>query len=337
MRRRNFIVGLMTVAAMGTAHAQQSGTVYRIALVDPAIPTAEFSDATSDFPAARAFYNELHRLGYVEGKNILIERYSGEGRAAHYPELARDVVRRNPDLIIAYANDLVLDFKAATTTIPIVGVFAFPVETGIVSSLARPGGNVTGASIDAAGSLWLKRLQLFQEMVPQAKRLGYLDLRANREAWEAQGRPGNEVARKMGVVFPVGPPLDFPIDQEAYRRVFVGLTQDHADGCMVGDEEENYANHKVIVELAEKTRLPAIYPARSFVEDGGLMSYGMDLSALGQRVADIVDQILKGQKPSDIPVFQPTKFELAINLKTAKALGLTVPHELLATADEVIE
>ena len=146
-----------------------------------------------------------------------------------------------------------------------------------------------------------------------------------------------ETIRKMGITLPVGPPLDFPIDQAAYRRVFVGLTQDHADGFLVGDEEENYANHKVIVELAHKARLPAIYPARSFVEDGGLMSYGMDLSALGRRVADIVDQILKGQKPSDIPIFQPTKFELAINLKTAKTLSLTVPTELLATADEVIE
>ena len=124
---------------MSTAHAQQSGKVYRIALVDPAIPTAEFSDATSDFPAARAFYNELHRLGYIEGENILIERYSGEGRAAHYPDLVRDVVRRNPDLIIAYANDLVLDFKAATTTIPIVGVFAFPVEAVVLMGRSAHG------------------------------------------------------------------------------------------------------------------------------------------------------------------------------------------------------
>ena len=194
MRQRNltFILGLLlVVVAMGSAHAQQSGKVYRIALVDPAIPTAEFADTTSDFPAARAFYNELRHLGYIEGQNLLIERYSGEGRAAHYPDLARDVVRHNPDLIIAYANELVLDFKTATTTIPIVGVFAFPVETGIVSSLARPGGNVTGASIDAAGSMWLKRLQLFHEVVPQAKRLGVLEWRESRDAWETQGRPGD--------------------------------------------------------------------------------------------------------------------------------------------------
>jgi putative ABC transport system substrate-binding protein len=267
----------------------------------------------------------------------LIERYSGEGRAAQYPDLARDIVRRNPDLIIAFTTELTLDFKAATTTIPIVGIFGTPVESGAVASLSHPGGNVTGAAIDAAWGLWLKRLQLFHEIVPKAMmRLGYLIRRASRDLWEAQGRPGDEFARKLGVTW-VGPPLDHPINEAEYRRVFVALSQDHADGFMVHDDAENFSNHKVIVELAAKNRLPAIYPARIFVDAGGLMSYGMDASAVGHRVADIVDQILKGQKPSDIPVFQPTRFELVINLKTAKILGLTVPPELLATADEVIE
>jgi putative ABC transport system substrate-binding protein len=201
-------------------------------------------------------------LGYVESQNLLIERYSGEGRAAHYPDLARDVVRRNPDLIIAITNQLTLDFKAASSTIPIVGVFAIPVEAGIVPSLAHPGGNVTGASVDAARGLWLKRLELFHAMVPQAIRLGYLARREFREAWEAQGRPGDEVARKMGVNVSVGPTLEFPIDESAYRRVFVGLTQDHADGVMVHDDSENFLNQKVIVELADKNRLPAIMSAR---------------------------------------------------------------------------
>jgi len=320
---------------MGAAHAQQSRKVHRIAVVSPSDPLAWFTE-TSDEPLAKAFFDELHRLGYLGGSNLLIDRYSGEGRAAHYPDLARDVVRRNPDLIIAITTDLTLDFKTATTTIPIVGIFGSPIEAGAVASLAHPGGNVTGASINV-GELWPKRLQLFHEMVPQARRLGYLHPRVQREAWEAHGRPGEEIIRKMGVTQPVGPPLDYPIDEAAYRRVFVGLTQDHADGFMVSDDGENFSNQKVIVELADENRLPAIYPARSFVEHGGLMSYGMDVPALGQRVADIVDQILKGQKASDIPVFQPTKFELTINLKTAKALGITVPPELLAIADEVIE
>jgi putative ABC transport system substrate-binding protein len=215
------------------------------------------------------------------------------------PDLARDVLHRNPDVIFAVTTELTLDFKAATTTIPIVGFFGFPVETGIVASLAHPGGNVTGVSIEASGGLasieasrgpLLKRLELFHEMVPHATRLGYLTKRAIREMWEAQGRPGDEFARKMGVTIPVGPPLDSPIDEAAYRRVFVALTQDHADGFMVHEDGENYANYKLIVELAEKNRLPAIYQDRMFIDAGGLISYGIDQSALSPRAADIVDQ-----------------------------------------------
>jgi putative ABC transport system substrate-binding protein len=336
MRRRDLIFGLLAVAAMGAARAQQRGKVYRIAVVDTATYSqAEFAETNRD-PFPSAFFGELRRLGYVPGENLVIEGYSGEGRASHYSDLARDVVRRNPDLIIAITTELTLDFKAATTTIPIVGAFSNPVENGIVSSLARPGGNITGASVDAAGELWPKRLQLFHEMVPQAKRLGYLHSRANREAWEAQGRPGDFIARKMGVTW-VGPPLEYPINEAACRRVFVGLTQFDADGFMVGDEYVNAANHTLIVELAEKNRLPAIYPYKDFVEAGGLMSYGVDVSEFARRLAAIAGQILKGRKPNEVPVFQATKFELAINLKTAKALGLTVPPELLAVADEVIE
>jgi putative tryptophan/tyrosine transport system substrate-binding protein len=337
MRRRYFVFGLLAVATIGGVRAQQSKGVHRIALVEPATSSrAELAERNGN-PFAKAFFHELRRFGYIEGQNLLIERYSGEGHASHYPDLARDVVRNNPDLIIAFTNELALDFKAATTTIPIVGVFADPIETGIAASLAHPGSNVTGATIEAAGELWPKRLQLFHEMVPQAIRLGNLHRRANRDEWEALGRPGEDIPRKMGITIPVGPPLDFPIDDAEYRRVFVALMQDHADGFMVSDDFENYANCKVIVELAEKNRLPAIYPSRLFVEAGGLMSYGVDLPALGQRVAAIVGQILKGMKPAEIPIFQPTKFELVINLKTAKMLGLTVPPALLATADEVIE
>jgi putative ABC transport system substrate-binding protein len=332
MRRRNLIFGLLAIATTRGAHAQQTTKAPRIAVVDP----AKYSWTESTDAFASAFFNELRRLGYVEGDNLLIERYSGEGRAPHYPDLARDVVRRNPDVIVALTTELTLDFKAATTTIPIVGVFATPLEAGIVSSLARPGGNVTGASVDAAGDLWLKRLELFHEMVPQAIRLGYLTRREIREAWEALGRPGDEVARKMGVSL-IAASLDNPIDEAEYRRVFVGLIQDHADGFMVHDDFENVDNRKLIVELTKKNRLPAAYPYKLFVEAGGLMSYGADVAEFGHRAAAMAALILKGAKPAEIPIFQPTKFELVINLKTAKVLGNTVPPELLARADEVIE
>jgi putative ABC transport system substrate-binding protein len=336
MKRRDLIFGLLIVATMGPAHAQQSGKVHRIAIVAPSFPVSKMTETSGD-PLFQAFFNELRRLGYIEGQSLVIERYSGEGRASHYGDLASDVVSRNPDVIISIGtNELTLDFKAATTTIPIVGAMGLPVEAGIVASLARPGGNITGVSIDV-GELWPKRLQLFHEMVPQAKRLGYLHPRASRETWEARGRPGEETIRKMGVTQPVGPPLDYPIDEAEYRRVFAGLVQDRAEGILVGEEDVHVGNAKLIVELAEKSRLPVIYPYKSFVEAGGLISYGTDVSIHGRNIGDIVGQILKGAKPSAIPIRQPTKFELAINLKAAKALGLTVPPQLLATADEVIE
>jgi putative ABC transport system substrate-binding protein len=227
----------------------------------------------------------------------------------------------------------VLDFKAATTTIPIVGVFVVPVEAGIVASLARPGGNITGLSVDVGSEQWGKRVQLLQQIVPQATRLGVLESRSAREQpWEVSQRELDQIG-----VARVGPAFDHPVDEDEYRRVFAALIRDRAEAVLVNDEVENIANLKLIVEMAEKNRLPAIYPYKMFVQAGGLMSYGIDLPDLGRRVVKMVDQILKGEKPSEIPIFQPTKFELAINLKTAKALGLTVPAALLVAADEVIE
>jgi putative ABC transport system substrate-binding protein len=340
MRRRTVIFGLLAVAATSGARAEQSRKAHRIAWVHPTAQEAQFSGKqlrefaeTSGDQFLLAFFKELDRLGYVEGQNLLIEGYSGQGRASHYPDLARDVVSSNPDVIITITTDLTLDFTAATTTIPIVGNFAVPVEAGIVTSLARPGGNITGVSVSVGQEQWGKRIQLLQQVVPQATRFGFLESRAVREKWGAFIR---ELDRRMGITR-VGPPFDHPIDEAGYRRVFAALAQDGAEGIVVNDETENLVNHKLIVELAEKNRLPVIYPFKMFVGAGGLMSYGVDMAEQGHSVAVMVGQILKGAKPADMPIFQPTKFVLAINLKTAKALGLTVPPELLATADEVIE
>ena len=334
MRRREFIsaVGtVLVVATIGSARAAERKRSHRIAIVISSAPVTVITESTDAFWPS--LFNELRRLGHVEGDNLVIERYSGEGRASHYPELARDVVSRDPDMIFAIGNDLVLDFKAATTAIPIVGLFASPVETGIVASLARPGGNITGVSVDVGTEQWDKRIQLLQQVVPRATRLGVLESRAARERWSAFER---ELDRRMGITR-VGPPLDNPTDGAEYRRIFAALAQERAEAIMVDDEEENIKNLKLIVELAEKNRLPAIYPYKMFVQAGGLMSYGIDVGDLGRRVADVVGEILKGAKPGEIPISQPTKFELVINLKTAKALGLTVPATMLVAADEVIE
>jgi putative ABC transport system substrate-binding protein len=325
MRRREFIT--LVGGAVAAWPVTAFGKTQRIAIVVPAVPVTVMSE-TADDPLFPALFKELRRSGYIEGQNLLVERYSGEGRAARYPDLAREVVRSNPDVIIALTNDLVLDFKAATTTIPTVGVFGIPVETGIVASLARPGGNITGVSVSVGQEQWGKRIQLLQQVVPQATRFGFIQSRAAREQFKPPTTTG---------VAWVGPPVDHPADQAEYRRVFAGLVQDSAEGIVVTDEEDNIANRKLIVELAEKNRLPAIYPLKMFVEAGGLMSYGTDASVYGYNVADIVGQILNGAKPGEIPIRQPTKFELVINLKTAKALGLTIPDKLLAIANDVVE
>jgi putative ABC transport system substrate-binding protein len=324
----------MFAAAMGRAQAQQTGKVYRIAFAHPTAPVADLNQASQGSLVTPAIFEELIRLGYVEGRNLLIERYSGEGRAAHYPDLARQIVSRNPDLIIAGGSYLVLDVKAATSTIPIVAIFAQPIEFGIVPSLARPGGNITGVSVDAGWwDQWAKRIQLLKEAVPQITRLGALETRNVREQFGSEER---DMALKNSVSI-VGPPLEPPTDEQEYQRVFAALAQEGAEGLVVNDEPENNTHRRLIAELAEKGRLPAIYHFRQFVEVGGLMSYGIDPSDVGRRVADIVDQILKGAKPGEIPIFQPTQFELSINLKTAKTLGIELPPLLVARADNVIE
>jgi putative ABC transport system substrate-binding protein len=210
MRRRNLIFGLFAVATTSGARAEQSKKVHRIAIVLPSIPVTEMTE-TSGEPFFQGLFNELRRLGYVEGRSLLIERYSGEGRAAHYPDLAKDVVRRNPDVIIIGTTNLTLDFKAATTTIPIIGAFARPVETGIVASLARPGANITGATVDVGGEQWGKRFQLLQQVAPQATRLGGLESRAVREQWEAFER---ELVQRVG--------RDLVQDLCVLRRVTIG-------------------------------------------------------------------------------------------------------------------
>jgi putative ABC transport system substrate-binding protein len=241
-------------------------------------------------------------------------------------------VSRNPDVIVSIGtNELTLDFKAATTTIPIVAAMGFPVEAGIVASLAKPGGNITGVSASIAREQADKRVQMLPLLVPQATRLAFLESRAVREKYGPK-----EGLQWMGVTW-VGPPLNPPMDEAEYCRVFARLVQDGVEGIVVAEEDVHVANIKLLVELAEKSRLPAMYPFKHFVEAGGLMSYGSDVAAFGRDIADIVGEILKGAKPREIPIRQPTKFELVINLKTAKALGLQVPDKLLATADEVIE
>jgi putative ABC transport system substrate-binding protein len=333
MRRRELIAGLLLAATTGRAQAQQSAKVYHIAIVHPSAPVAELTETgTARFVA---LFKELRRLGYVEGQNILVERYSGAGRTQHYSELASEVVRKKPDLIFTNTSRMVQNFKAATATIPIVGLMADPVPMGIVDSLARPGGNITGVCVDAGLEIQGKRLELLREAVPGISRVGFL---ASRDVWEnplgiAALRPA---AERMGVSI-IGPPLEGTLEEAEYRRVFDAMIEGHPDAVIVSDQTENSSNARLIVELAAKSRLPTIYPYREQVEAGGLMAYATDLSDLYRRAAGYVDQILKGAKPGEIPIYLAVKFELIVNVKAAKAIGLTIPPSLLLRANEVIE
>jgi putative ABC transport system substrate-binding protein len=278
---------------------------------------------------------ELRRLGYVEGQNIAVERYSGAGRTEH-SELASEVVRKKPDLILAITSRMVQNFKAATATIPIVGLMADPVPLGIVDSLARPGGNITGVCTDAGPEVLGKRLELLREVVPGISRVGLLTSR-----WVWEGPLGMAALRpaavRMGVSI-IGPPLEEGTAQEAeYQRVFDAMIQGRADAVIVGDGAANLTYRRLIVELAAKSRLPTIYAYREQVEVGGLMAYAPDLLDVYRRAAGYLDQILKGKKAGEIPIYLAVKFDLVVNLKAAKAIGLTVPPALLLRANEVIE
>jgi putative ABC transport system substrate-binding protein len=333
MRRRNFIAGLLVAATTGRAQAQQTAKVYRIAIVRDVATIAETSER-SDNPFYQAMFAELRRLGYVEGQNLVVERYPAGNRAERYARVAGDVVTSTPDLVFVSGGRLLLALKAATTVIPIVGATSEAVGLGIVASLAKPGGNITGISVDAGAEIWGKRLELLREAVPKLSRVGYLSTQLS---WEGREATALREAALRAAIRLVSLLLDGHTDEAEYRRVFGAIAPERVDALIVSNGAENIANRRLIVELAAETRVPAIYPYRMHVDLSGLIAYAVDLRELGRRAATAIDQILRGAKPGDIPIYQPTKFELIINLKTAKTLGLTIPAALLAQADEVIE
>jgi putative ABC transport system substrate-binding protein len=334
MQRREFIIlfGGATAASPVAARAQQPATQHRIAIFHPAIPATLITE-TGGGSAWRAFFAELRRLGYVEGENLIIERYSAEGHHERYADLAREIVSRNPDLIVTGTNPVVIAFTAATSTIPVVAFMLDPLKAGLVTRLDRPGGNLTGITLDPGTEIWGKRLQMLKEAIPSTAKAAFLGMR---EGWEGSA---GQVLRDAGAR--LGISLVFMLPQEGtpaeIERVFAAMEQQRPDAVLVSGEGDLYAHRQLIAELAEKHRLPAMCPYRDYVEAGGLMAYAVDLAELLRRMADDVHQILRGAKPGDIPIYQPINFELLINLKTAKALGLTLPPALLAQAAEIIE
>lgn len=329
------IVGILVInfsLAPPAARAQQTAKVYRLAIVSPTGSVAEMAEARD--PWFKVFFAELRRLGYTEGQNLAVERAAGEGQRERYPEVAREVVRSGPHVILATTGRMALGVRAVTTTIPIVTVTANPIALGLAASLARPGGNVTGFTIDVGFDVPAKRLEILKEAVPKASRIAYLAARPQLEgAW---GQSLREAGARAGVAL-LGVQLREPIGEPEYQRAFLAMARDRADALMVSDHGEGIPHRRLIVDLAAQARLPAIYAHRIYAEAGGLMAYAADMTDISRRAAGYVDRILKGANPADLPFQQPTKFELVVNLKTAKAMSLTLPPPLLVRVDQVIE
>jgi putative tryptophan/tyrosine transport system substrate-binding protein len=331
VRRRDFTIGLLLAGATRSVRAQEPAKQHRIAFVIPSGPVARISDnGGSRF--YQAIFEELRRLGDIEGKTLTVERYSGEGRPEGFADLARHVVNRNAQVIVASTDPIAQAVHAANGTIPIVLIGGDLIRAGLATSLARPGGNVTGVTVYVGHEIWGKRLQILKEAVPSVSKVGFLEMRTD---WAVNEEQLREAGRQLGISI-IGMPLQESAPSE-YRRVFSEIAQGRADAIIVSADGALVPYRQLIVELAERNRFPAMYSWRDYVEAGGLMAYEVDPSELGRRIADDVHEILSGAKPGDIPIYQPTKFDFAINLKTAKALGLTISPLLLAQADEVIE
>jgi ABC-type uncharacterized transport system substrate-binding protein len=327
MTRREFITLVGTTAAWPlAARAQQGGKKYTIGLFSAGIKLSE------NAPAWIAFFSAMRELGWIEGQNVVIERRYADNRVQRLPELAAELVRLNVDVIVGVGTLAPLAAKRATSTIPIVMMAAGdPLGSGLVASLAQPGGNVTGMSL-MAPDLGGKRLELLKELLPRLARVAVLWNAANPYAalvfkeTQTAGRTLGIEVQSLGVRNP-----------EDLDGAFEAARQQHPDALVSVEDPFTATYRKRITDFAIAARLPSLYGLREDVDAGGLVSYGANLAELWRRAAGYVDKILKGAKPADLPVQQPTTFELVVNLKTARLLGLEVPPTLLARADEVIE
>ena len=322
MKRREFI-GLVggAVAWPLTASAQQQGKIVTIGIlaIEPWTPIDTFRRA-------------LHDLGYIEGKNVRFEYRYARGDNERLPELANNLVGLNVDVILTWGTDAALAAKQATTTIPIVmGTIGDPLGIGIVTNLAHPGGNVTGFSSRAA-ELEAKRLQLLKELVPGLSRVAILFNPTNHYMPLAlqSAQRGAQTLDATLAIYEV-------YDTASLDAAFVTLTKDRPDGLLVPGDPFLVSQRSRIAQFAIENKLPSVYTFREYIEAGGLVAYTPNFDDLFRRAASYVDKILKGAKPGELPIEQPSTFQLFINLKTARALGLTVPRKLLAVADGVIE
>ena len=330
MRRREFIALLGSgIAAWPLAasaqQAERSITRPRVAFLG-----AESRSTNQHF--FDAFRQGMMEHGYVDGQNVILEQRWAEGRSERFPELVSELIGLKVDVIVAVSLPAAFAAKNGTSTLPIVFIASDPLGSGLVASLARPGGNLTGLSLFLGDEFSSKWLELLREAVPTASRVGVLSNPVN-PASRHYVTVLRDAAQKLGVMLQ----LHAVSDPGELDRAFATLAAERADAVVVVIDPLTVRYRERIVGLALKNRLPAMYGFREFVDAGGLMAYGVNVPDLCRRAAVYVDKILRGANPSDLPVEQPTKFELIINAKTAKALGLTFPPTLLVSANEVIE
>jgi putative ABC transport system substrate-binding protein len=318
------LLGLCVLGPSITTSAQQPAKIYRVGMLLVGSPAT-----SSYFP--NMLRKELHDLGYIEGQNLVLDFRWAEGRSERLPALATELIALKPDVIMTYTTDGALAAKQATATIPIVMMMVSdPVGSGLIASLPHPGGNITGIT-DYGVDLTAKYVELIHAVAPKAMRLGIL---MSDSPIHPPTVKGIEAAAK-GIGLTVLPVMDR--SNEELEVGFASLAKRDAGAVIVLGGARQGAQRKRIAELAEKFAMPTLAPTRQYVEEGSLMSYGPDLPASGKLGAAYVDKILKGAKPGDMPVEQPPRFELVINGKTAKALGITIPRSLLLRADEVIQ
>ena len=325
MKRRQFLLATgALLAAPFTGNAQTSGKVYRIGYIQTAAPS-EAAHVT------KAFEQGLRELGYVEGKNIVIERRFAGGKVERLPELAAELVRLKPDLIVTGSNPVIAAVRQATSTIPLVMTGSRdPVGSGFIASLARPGGNITGVASDPSAELYGKHVELLKQLIPKATRIALL---WNPSEPANYHKAAETAASKLGLGM-----QSVPIrGRDELEGAFAAIAKERVDAIVVQGGPLLFTARAQVVQLATKHRMPGEYFAREFVELGGLASYGSSVADNFRRASVYVDKILKGAKPGELPVEQPTRFEMVINLKTAKSLGITVPPAVLVQADAVIE
>jgi len=325
MQRREFISLLGGVAAWPLAAWAQPNRTYRIGILE----TIPLASNAANFNALR---QGLQQLGYIDGQNLVIEYRSADGHADRFQALALELVRRHVDLIVTRGTPAARAAKETTTTIPVVmAAIGEPLGVGVVATLAHPGSNITGLSAfvtELAG----KRIELIKELLPSISRVAFMQNMGNPVSppqWDAS----RAAAATLGIAIEL-----FDVRNAQDIAHAFGMVADHkVNAILVGIDATTQANGAMIIEMAAKEKIATTYPSREFVDAGGLLSYGVSYPDLYRRSASLIDKIFKGANPGDLPVEQPTKLELVINLKTAKALGLTVPPTLLSRADEVIE